>query len=162
MDNRNHFYLVSLQENPSFYFLGQIWFHILVSQTPTGGSKDAGREYTNAIHFQPMFYRCSMDKMKETMCENAHSVRIRTCKQYLNNSRKFIETTDAICDKLDKHTLEEVQKYLELFAKKCGEGRFEELVGVNLFQWDGKDRNGLDLWLCMRGSLRTENVHQKM
>jgi hypothetical protein len=74
----------------------------------------------------------------------------------------FVEKTDAIKDELDTHTLEEVQKYLERFAEKCEEGRFEELSDVNLFQWNGKDRNGLDLWLRLRGSTRTENVHQKM
>jgi hypothetical protein len=75
---------------------------------------------------------------------------------------EFIEKTDAINAKLDKHSLEEVQKHLERFAKKCEEGRFEELADVNFFQWDGKDKSGLDLWLRLRGSTRTENVHQKM
>jgi hypothetical protein len=40
------------------------WVHILVSQTPTGGSIDIGMEYTNAIHFCPMFYRFIMDNKK--------------------------------------------------------------------------------------------------
>ncbi len=51
MDKRNHFYLVLLQENPFFYCLGQIWVHILLSQTPTGGSTNVGREFTNTIQF---------------------------------------------------------------------------------------------------------------
>ncbi len=62
MDKRNHFYLVLLQENnPFFYCLDGFLFHLQASQTlptvPTGGSKDVGKEYTNAIHFHPMFHR---------------------------------------------------------------------------------------------------------
>jgi hypothetical protein len=65
MDKRkNHFYLVLLQENHFFYCcLGKNWVPILlVSQTPTGGSKDVGREYANAICFCPTLYICIMDK----------------------------------------------------------------------------------------------------
>jgi hypothetical protein len=54
---------------------------------------------------------------------------------------EFVEKTDFIHDELDKlHTLEEVPNYLERFAETCKEGRFEELADVNLFQWDGKDK----------------------
>jgi hypothetical protein len=31
---------------------------LLVSQIRAGGSTDAGREYTNVLHFFPMFYVC--------------------------------------------------------------------------------------------------------
>jgi hypothetical protein len=63
MDKRNHFYLVLLQENnPFFYCLDRFLFHLQASQIPTGGSKNVGKEYMNAIYFCLMFYRCSMDK----------------------------------------------------------------------------------------------------
>jgi hypothetical protein len=67
MDTRNHFYLVLLQENPLLYCPGQTWVHILVSQTPTGGSKDVEREYTNAIQ---TFVLCSIDVLwtRRTTC----------------------------------------------------------------------------------------------
>jgi hypothetical protein len=39
---------------------------------------------------------------------------------------------------------------------------FEELGDVSLFQWDGKDYNGLDVWLRFRGPNQAENVHEKM
>jgi hypothetical protein len=54
MDNVNHFNFILLQENPFFYYLDQIWVHLLVSQIPAGGSKEIGGEYTNDIHFHPM------------------------------------------------------------------------------------------------------------
>jgi hypothetical protein len=38
---------------------------LLVSQTPPGGSKDVGREHTNAMHFCPTFYRCIMGKKNQ-------------------------------------------------------------------------------------------------
>jgi hypothetical protein len=65
MDKMNHFYLVLLQENNSFFscLVDGFLFHLRASQIPTGGgSKDVGKEYTNDIHFCPMFYRCIMDK----------------------------------------------------------------------------------------------------
>jgi len=31
--------------------------------------------------------------------------------------------------------------------RKCAEGLYEELVDVVMFQWDGKDAHGLDLWI---------------
>jgi hypothetical protein len=40
-----------VKDNPFLYCLDQIWVHLLFSQIPTGGSKEVGGEYTNAIHF---------------------------------------------------------------------------------------------------------------
>jgi hypothetical protein len=62
MDKRNHSYLVLLWENPFFYYLDQIWVHLLVSQIPTGGTTDVGREYIHVILIFPMLYWCIMDK----------------------------------------------------------------------------------------------------
>jgi hypothetical protein len=36
--------------------------------------------------------------------------------------QEFVKKTDAISDKLDEHTFEEVQKHLEQFAEKCEVG----------------------------------------
>jgi hypothetical protein len=58
--------LALVQGNPFLYCLDQIWVHILVRQIrtnfETGGSTNVGSEYTNAIHFHPIFYRCIMGK----------------------------------------------------------------------------------------------------
>jgi hypothetical protein len=39
---------------------------------------------------------------------------------------------------------------------------FEELGDVSLLKWDGKDYNGLDVWLRFRGPNQAENLHEKM
>jgi hypothetical protein len=62
MDKRNPFHLVLLQDNPFFYCLVQFWVHLLVSQIPTGGSREVARESVNTIHFHLMLYTCIMDK----------------------------------------------------------------------------------------------------
>ena len=63
MGKKNHFYFILLTDNHFFYCcLDQIWVHILVHQKPTGGSTNVGREFKNAIHFCPVFYRYIMDK----------------------------------------------------------------------------------------------------
>ena len=57
---------------------------------------------------------------------------------------------------------QELEQYLLTFENKCEQGLFEELSDVALFQWDGTDQNGIDLWIRFRGSTRAENVHQKL
>jgi hypothetical protein len=50
MEKRNHFNLVLLQENnPFFYCLDKIWVDLLVSQIPTGGSKEVGGDYSYTL-----------------------------------------------------------------------------------------------------------------
>jgi hypothetical protein len=38
---------------------------LVISQIPICGTRDVGRESTNAIHFRPMLYTCIMDKMND-------------------------------------------------------------------------------------------------
>ena len=57
---------------------------------------------------------------------------------------------------------DDLAKYFVNFEAKCEQGYFEELSDVSLFRHRGVDQNGLDLWWRCRGSVRTENVHQKM
>jgi hypothetical protein len=53
------------KRNSLFYRLDQIWVHLLVSQIPTGGSTNVGREYANVVHFCHMFHICTSDKRND-------------------------------------------------------------------------------------------------
>lgn len=57
---------------------------------------------------------------------------------------------------------EEVKEYFEEFERKCRLGYFQELEDVSTYKWNGRDSDGLSLWLRLRGSNRCENYHQKM
>jgi hypothetical protein len=63
---------------------------------------------------------------------------------------------------LSKWYTVELEEFFDKFAKKARSGEFEELHDVALFQHDGQDRYGLDLWLRKRGSTKAENFHQKL
>jgi hypothetical protein len=56
----------------------------------------------------------------------------------------------------------EVSEYFNSFARNCEEGKYEELYDVSLFRHIGIDSAGSDLWLRLRGTVRDENLHQKM
>jgi len=58
--------------------------------------------------------------------------------------------------KMMKHYSSDIREYFEKFEQKCLQGLFEELKDVSMFIHQGIDRNGLDLWLRCRGSVRTE------
>ena len=99
----NHLYLVLLQDyNPFFYCLDGFLFHLQASQIPTGGSKDVGKEYTNAIHFHPMFYRCIMDKRnhfylvfhkeRNPFFSCNQKKRGRSCQQHHANGTNFVRS----------------------------------------------------------------------
>ena len=55
-----------------------------------------------------------------------------------------------------------LEAYFDAVEEMCRKGMMEECTDVCLFQWDGTDKCGLDLWLRKRGSNRSENFHQKM
>ena len=55
--------------------------------------------------------------------------------------------------------LEDYFENLEVMSRK---GQLEESHDVEMYQWDGTDKYGLNLWLRRRGSNRSENMHQKM
>ena len=56
----------------------------------------------------------------------------------------------------------DVKQYFENFEKRCREGRFAELHDISLYRQVGIDSDGLDLWIRLKGSVRCENIHQKM
>ena len=49
--------------------------------------------------------------------------------------------------------------YFDTIETIIAEGKMEECYDVSLFQWDGTDKHGLDLWLRKRGSNRSEKEH---
>ena len=69
----------------------------------------------------------------------------------------FLQTNIAF----NKYASKELIKYLHEWAMRCRQGRYEDLPDVEMYQHDGQDHDGLDLWLRQRGS-RAENFHQKM
>jgi hypothetical protein len=57
MDKRNYFNFILCKESPLLLLLFRPNLVILlVSQIPTGGSKEVGGEYRNTIHFCHMVY----------------------------------------------------------------------------------------------------------
>jgi hypothetical protein len=74
VDKWDPFYLFLLQDNPFFYCLVQFWVHLLVSQIPTGGSREVGKESMNTIPFCPMLYTCIMDKSNHLIHERVSDV----------------------------------------------------------------------------------------
>ena len=71
---------------------------------------------------------------------------------------RFIKDEPALCQWFTK----DLEDYLQKFVQMCKQGSFEQLEDVEMFRFDGTDRNGLSLWIRLRGSTRAENVHQKM
>jgi hypothetical protein len=64
MDKRNQLQLSLASREPFLLFSrpNLVSFTTLISEIPTGGSKEVGRENTDAINLHPMFHRCIMDK----------------------------------------------------------------------------------------------------
>ena len=60
-----------------------------------------------------------------------------------------------------EYITEDVEKHITGWARRCREGRYEDLPDVEMYQHDGYDSDGLDKWLRNRGS-KAENFHQKM
>lgn len=57
---------------------------------------------------------------------------------------------------------QEVEEYFNTFITKALCGEFDEVSDVTLFIEYSKDRFGLPLYYRLRGTVRTENLHQKM
>jgi hypothetical protein len=55
-----------------------------------------------------------------------------------------------------------LEQYFDNLEAMSRKGQLEESHDVEMFQWDGTDKYGLNLWLRRRGSNRSENMHQKM
>lgn len=63
---------------------------------------------------------------------------------------------------LSKLLIPDVEQYFDNFILKALRGEFEEQDDVQLFIQSGKDSFGLPLYFRLRGTVRTENLHQKM
>ena len=70
--------------------------------------------------------------------------------RYLKNNHVFKE-----------YVTSDMEKFLIGWAKRCRDGRYEDLPDVVMYEHKGFDSNGLDLWQRKRGS-KAENFHQKM
>jgi hypothetical protein len=55
-----------------------------------------------------------------------------------------------------------LEDYFNKLEQLFHDGKLEECCDVELYQWDGVDKDGLDVWLRRRGSNRSELLHQKM
>ena len=80
-----------------------------------------------------------------------HAARIRVVHNLVKNDSAFKEYYSV-----------ELMEYFDKLERKALQGFYEELGDVNLFERVGTDRNGFALWIRKRGSVRCENVHQKM
>lgn len=63
---------------------------------------------------------------------------------------------------LSQYYTPELQEYFEKFVNKILRGYFEELDDVVMHVKAGHDKYGLQLFIRKRGTVRAENVHQKM
>jgi hypothetical protein len=57
---------------------------------------------------------------------------------------------------------QDVKEYFDSFETKCIKGLFQEIQDVQMFQWAGTGKGGLDRWYRRRGTVRNENLHQKL
>jgi hypothetical protein len=57
---------------------------------------------------------------------------------------------------------DEVKAYFDSFLAKILRGEFEDQNDVVLFIKNGENSHGLPCYLRLRGTVRTENLHQKM
>lgn len=75
----------------------------------------------------------------------------------LLNVLNYIQTNDA----LKEYATDDFVKHVTGWARRCLEGRYEDLDDVEMYTHIGYDSDGLDLWIRRRGS-KAENFHQKM
>ena len=69
----------------------------------------------------------------------------------------YLKKSDAFAE----YVSDEFIKYIVGWAKRCQEGRYEDLPDVHMFDSVGFDSDGLELYQSRRGS-KAENFHQKM
>ena len=90
------------------------------------------------------------------------------CRMYIPKSLQHAYRVKRIVSTMEKEeylsTLltDELRSYFESFEKAILRGEFEEQTDVPLFIKTGEDSNGLPCYLRLRGTVRTENLHQKM
>lgn len=90
------------------------------------------------------------------------------CRMYIAKSENHAARLQKVVQamktdpELAKLLTPEVQQYFENFIVKALKGEFEEQDDVVLFIKRGEDAHGLPLYYRLRGTVRTENLHQKM
>ena len=63
---------------------------------------------------------------------------------------------------MKKYYSNELQRYFEDLEEKASQGYFEEIHDVIMYRRVSKDKHGLPLYIRFRGTVRCENIHQKM
>ena len=69
----------------------------------------------------------------------------------------FMKQTDGFSE----YVTEDIDDHFIKWAQQCRSGRYEQLPGMEMYQHDGVDSNGFDLWLRTTGG-KCENYHQKL
>jgi len=98
-------------------------------------NKEEWRQYVRMIVHQP----------------SAHAQNIKSIHHFMKTNE---ETSSFYND--------DVKDYFNTFETKCRNGLFEEINDVQMFQWAGIGKGGLDRWYRRRGTVRNENLHQKL
>ena len=90
-------------------------------------------------------------------------VRMQTpkCEDY-TRSIDLIEAFFMVNEATKEYYISEMKDYFEDFRTKCIQGYFQELNDILMHKWNGRDKDGLSLWLRFRGSNRYKNYHQKL
>ena len=92
----------------------------------------------------------------------------KRCRVYTPSAQEHGDLIDEVHgfvqkeDLLRNHYTPELRQYFLSLSQKCRSGKFEELPDVSLYQYDGTDSNGLNMYLRKRGSTKAENFHQKL
>ena len=123
-------------------------------QKGLGVSKDLDRDKYDAALLNHFYHnrewwrqRCRMYTPKA--CDHA---------QRINALRDLMKSDES----LKKLYTDDVATYFDRFVAAILRGEFEELGDVQHFKRVGTDSLGLLLYIRLRGTVRNENVHQKM
>lgn len=63
---------------------------------------------------------------------------------------------------LQKYYTDDLKEYYESFEDRIRRGWFEEIEDVIMHEQKGHDKHGLPIFIRKRGTVRAENIHQKM
>ena len=92
------------------------------------------------------YKRVQMPPRKGSVASN----NLLTVLDYLQSNEVFKE-----------YVSDELVKHIKGWAKRCLQGRYDDLPDVEMYKHEAYDQDGLELWLRHRGS-KAENFHQKM